>query len=174
MKNKVKQGQYLFPLRDAKDNDKVTLIPVTKEFYYDWNREICRKRKKMQRNGECVCPHKKIWKCDGNCEYCRYLVPNNSTLSLDFPISEEGNTHLSDIVEDISSLTENIVCDKELINALFQELAELTEKELEMCRLMIKFSEREAARKMNMPRNTFAYKWSKLCARLFEKLKNYR
>lgn len=174
MKNKVKKSPLRFPIRDAVDADKVMLVPVSKDFYVKAYREINRKRKRLQRSGACSCPQKKLWKCDGNCDLCRYRVPEPLLLHLHAPSGVDENIALIDIVADGGPLPEDIVADAELLSALLREVARLSARERRILELASTVSEREAAKQMGIPRNTFAYQWAQLRARLAQKLKDYR
>lgn len=174
MKNNDKKSTFLFPVRDAVDADKVTLVSVSKDFYIKAYREINRKRKRLQRSGACSCPQKKLWKCDGNCDLCRYRVPDPLLLHLHAPSGADENIALIDIFADGGPLPEDIVADAELLSALLQELAQLDARERRMLELVSTVSEREAAKQMGIPRNTFAYQWAQLRERLAQNLKDYR
>ena len=174
MKNKVKKSTFLFPVRDAVDADKVTLVPVSEDFYMKAYREINSKRKRLQRCGACCCPRNFMWKCDGNCDRCSYHIPDPALLHLDAPVRMDENLSLMDTIAGDAACPEDIIADKELLDALIRELAQLDERERRMCALMSAVSEREAAKQMGVPRNTIAYQWAQLRARLAQKLKNYR
>lgn len=58
-------------------------LPVDENFYYQWYRPIWAARKKAQEHGQCTCPSKFLWKCDGACEDCEYHATGD-TLSLDY------------------------------------------------------------------------------------------
>ena len=174
MSTKVKHGQYLFPVRDAVDNDKVTLIPVTKDFYVSANREICRRRKAMQRSGECRCPFKKLWKCDGDCERCRYHVTEDMPLALDAPTADSEDITLADTIADDAPLPEAIMEDKELLEALYSELDALDPEGRCICELLSRLSERDAAEEMGMSQSTFKRHWAKVKALLAERLCDFR
>lgn len=173
MSTQVKQGQYLFPVRDAADNDKVTLVPVTKDFYVEANREISRKRKRLQRSGECCCPRKFLWKCDGDCDRCRYHTTNDP-LCLDAPASEDENLSLMDTVADDSPLPEELVEDKALLEALLRVINSLDPKGRRTCELLSQMSERDAAEVMGLSRSAFKRYWAKLKKLLAERLAEYR
>ena len=174
MSKKVKKTPLRFPVRDAVDADKVTLVPVLKDFYVKAYREINRKRKRLQRSGACRCPRNKMWKCDGDCDRCRYHVPDPLLLHLHAPSGVDENIALIDIIADGGPLPEDIVADAELLSALLQELEQLDERERRMCELVSTVSEREAAKQMGMPRNTLAYQWAKLREKLAKNLNEYR
>ena len=163
MPNNDKKSTFLFPIRDAVDADKVTLVPVPRDFYVKASREINSKRKRLQRCGACCCPRQFLWKCDGNCDLCRYRVQNPLLFHLHAPSGVDENIALIDIV-----------ADAELLSALLQELAQLDARERRMLELVSTVSEREAAKQMGIPRNTFAYQWAQLRERLAQKLKDYR
>ena len=173
MKTKVKQGQYYYPVRDANDADKVTLVPVSKSFYTNANREISRKRKRLQRSGECRCPRRMLWKCDGDCDHCRYYTPEEP-LSLDAPASDDASISLGDTIADDAPLPEDIIADRELLYTLFHELEQLDDRNRKMCAVMPAVSEREASALMDTPKSSLRYQWSKLLARLQKNLKKYR
>ena len=174
MSNTVKKSKYLFPVRDAVDADKVTLVPVPRDFYIEVSREINSKRKRLQRCGACCCPRKFLWKCDGDCDRCRYHIPDSAMLHLDALVTMDENLSLMDTIAGDAPLPEDIIADKELLDALIRELAQLNERERRMCALMSAVSEREAAKQMGMPRNTFAYQWAKLRDKLAKNLNEYR
>lgn len=174
MPNNDKKSTFLFPIRDAVDADKVTLVPVPRDFYVKASREINSKRKRLQRCGACCCPRQFLWKCDGNCDLCRYRVQNPLLFHLHAPSGVDENIALIDIVADGGPLPEDIVADAELLSALLQELAQLDARERRMLELVSTVSEREAAKQMGIPRNTFAYQWAQLRERLAQKLKDYR
>ena len=173
MSNKVKQGQYFYPVRDANDADKVTLVPVSKSFYTNANREISRKRKRLQRSGECRCPRRMLWKCDSDCDRCRYYSPE-IPLPLDAPASDDADISLMDTVAGDAPLPEDIIADRELLNALFHELGQLDERSRKMCAVMPAVSEREASALLDTPKSSLRYQWKKLQAMLRKNLKDYR
>ena len=174
MKNNDKKSTFLFPVRDTVDADKVMLVPVSRDFYIKATREINSKRKRLQRHGACCCPRNFMWKCDGNCDRCRYHIPDPSLLHLDAPVKMDENLSLMDTIEGDAPRPEDIITDKDLLDALIWELAQLDERERRMCALMSAVSEREAAKQMGMPRNTLAYQWAKLRDKLAKNLNEYR
>ena len=173
MSTKVKHGQYLFPVRDANDADKVTLVPVSKTFYVNACREISRRRKQLQRSGECCCPKKLLWKCDGDCERCRHYFPEEP-IYLDAPASEEEDITLLDTIADNSPLPEEIAVGRALLNALYKELDALAPEARRICELLSRLSEREAAEAMGMSRSTFKRHWAKVQALLANRLCDFR
>lgn len=63
--------------------------------------------------------------------------------------------------------------DKELLDALYDELDRLDPEGKCICELLMYHSEREAADIMGMARSTFKRHWAKIQAELQDKLKNY-
>ena len=122
MKNNDKKTPLRFPVRDAVDADKVTLVPVSEDFYMKAYREINRKRKRLQWSGACRCPRNKLWKCDGDCDRCCYHAPDPLLFHLHAPSGVDENIALIDIVADGGPLPEDIVADAELLSALLREL----------------------------------------------------
>lgn len=122
MKNNAKKTPLRFPIRDAVDADKVTLVPVSEDFYMKAYREINRKRKRLQWSGACRCPRNKLWKCDGDCDRCCYHAPDPLLFHLHAPSGVDENIALIDIVADGGPLPEDIVADAELLSALLREL----------------------------------------------------
>lgn len=173
MSTQVKQSPYLYPVRDAVDNDKVKLVPVAKDFYIEASRKISRKRKKLQRSGECFCPKKYLWKCDGDCDRCRWHVKDDS-LILDAPCSEDACISLADTIVADAPLPEEVIEDKALLDALYRELAALDSKGRRTCELLSQMSEREAAEAMGLSRSSFKRYWAKLKVLLAERLGDYR
>ena len=74
-------------------------------------REINRKRKRLQRRGECCCLRNKLWKCDGDCDRCRYRVPDSLLLHLQVPFKRDENITLMDKVAGGAGLLEDIIAD---------------------------------------------------------------
>lgn len=70
--NQSKKRYY--PLRDAINPYKVTLIEITETQYRALYPEIWATQKREQHHHRCMCTRKYIWKCDGNCDLCEYHV----------------------------------------------------------------------------------------------------
>ena len=174
MKTNDKKSTFLFPVRDAVNADKVTLVPVPRDFHIEVSREINSKRKRLQRCGACCCPRKRLWKCDGDCDRCRYRISDPALLHLDAPVTMDENLSLMDTVVDDTPLPEDVIADKELPVALFKALDKLDERSRRICELMSMVSEREVAKQLGIPRSTLKYQWAKIQAMLQEKLKDYR
>ena len=128
---------------------------VTEEEYRDFYREVDAKRKREQYHHRCMCPKEFIWKCDGDCDKCRFHS-NGDFYSLDMP-DENGLTLGDKIVED--SDLEQIVADSMLLQELFDKLRELdpeADKILQLWQENPKISDREIARQLGRKQRTFA------------------
>jgi hypothetical protein len=86
----------------------------------------------------------------------------------------DENLSLMDTIAGDAACPEDIIADKELLSALLQELEQLDARERRMLELASTVSEREAAKQMGIPRNTFAYQWAKLRDKLAKNLNEYR
>ena len=83
------------PMRKANDPHHVELMPVSEEVYAEITRETSRIRNRKQYHGQCACPRKYLWKCDGDCSLCEYsaagdnlslsIVENTSLMGVPFP-----------------------------------------------------------------------------------------
>lgn len=56
-----------YPIRNAENPEKVSLVSISEETYRAIYPEIERTRKRMQRHGRCTCPKSMLWKCDIDC-----------------------------------------------------------------------------------------------------------
>lgn len=98
-----------FPLRDASNPYKVTLVEITEAQYRALYPEIWTTQKRKQHHHRCMCTRKYIWKCDGNCDLCEYHAAGDM-LSLDVP-TEDGNANLYDTIPDTTPTMEDVLSD---------------------------------------------------------------
>lgn len=137
-------------------------VPVTEEVYLEYYRPIWRIQKAAQKNGQCVCPQSKLWRCDGDCAVCSYHAAGN-TVSLD-------EMCLGDTIADPDAAFADIVLDSIFLEQLLDELAERDPDGRRICELIMSGkTERECAAALNMARNTFTYRRDKLFALLRER-----
>lgn len=172
MKSQANQGQakerkiYL-----PNTNEWVT---VTEEVYREYYRPIWRIQKAARKNGQCVCPKTKLWRCDGDCAVCGYRTAGK-TLSLDAPIENANGDKmcLGDTISDPDAAFADIVLDSIFLEQLLDELAERDPDGRRICELIMSGkTERECAAALNMARNTFTYRRDKLFASLRERHQN--
>lgn len=149
-------------------------VTVTEEVYREYYRPIWRIQKAAQKNGQCVCPRSKLWRCDGDCAVCSYRATGN-TLSLDAPMKNANGDEmcLGDTISDPDAAFADIVLDSIFLEQLLDELAERDPDGRRICELIMSGkTERECAAALNMARNTFTYRRDKLFASLRERHQN--
>lgn len=146
-----------YPLRDADDPHKITLIPITEEQYRALYKDICHVQNHERYYGRCMCPKYYLWKCDGQCDLCEYH--KSDTVSLDEPL-EEGNRTLRDCVPEQKKAMEDIIADRLLLETLLTRLRELDPDADEIIALWEDnpggISDRAIAAKLGRPQRTFA------------------
>lgn len=86
---------------------------------------------------------------------------------------EDNDLTLGDTLRDDSQTIESIIIEKELLEALYEELDRLDPEGKRICELMMYHSERESAEIMGMARSTFKRHWEKIRDELRNKLKDY-
>lgn len=139
------------------------LVPVTKEFYYEYYRPIWRTQKQAQKHGQCMCPKNKLWRCDGCCLDCSYHAPGN-VWSLEYEQELMGDKR-----EDPSADIESIVTDKIVLDKLFKRLDELFPEARRIGELRMEgVSDRDIADILGMPRSTFRSRLAKVESLLHE------
>ena len=106
-------------------------IPVSKEYYETYMREIGAFKKKQYRQGFCKCPGTKEYMCDCDCLTCPFYK-KDVFVSLDAPIyDDEGNEEtLMDRLMDENALSpEKEVVDSIFLEAFGHALDQLTDRE---------------------------------------------
>lgn len=148
-------------------------IEVSEEVYRAYYQPVWNVRYHAQKNGECRCTKAQLWKCDGVCPGCPFYAAGKK-VSIDTPIGgEDDELTLGDTLADDAPSAESILMDKELLDALYDELNRLDPEGKRICELLMYHSEREAADIMGMARSTFKRHWAKIQAELQDKLKEY-
>ena len=148
-------------------------IEVSEEVYRAYYQPIWNARYHAQKNGECRCTKAQLWKCDGVCPGCPFYAAGKK-VSIDTPIGgEDDELTLGDTLADDAPTAESILMDKELLDALYDELSRLDPEGKRICELLMYHSEREAADIMGMARSTFKRHWAKIQVELQDKLKEY-
>lgn len=146
-------------MRNPDNHSQVTLIKVETT---DLQKEADRIRKKAQYHGECACPKKYIWKCDGDCDHCDYCV-REQPLSLDLEIENHGDCFCD------STDTEEVITDKLFFSELLARLAVLMPEAIEVGKLMLNGeSERSSIEKLGMTRSTYRSRLNKIKQQLFD------
>lgn len=99
-------------------------VEVTKEQYYGYYRDIWATRDRAQNHGQCMCPKKKTWICDGDCLVCPYRAAGDMH-SLDYTTENENGDEFTmlDKLDDTTPGIEEVVTDKLVLEQLFERLA---------------------------------------------------
>ena len=153
LENQSKKRYY--PLRDAENPFKVSLVEVTEAQYRALYPEIWATQKREQHHHRCMCPKKYIWKCDGNCELCEYQAAGDM-LSLYVP-TEDDNANMYDAIPDTAPTMEDVISDAILLETLitkFRELDPDADRIIEM--LDDELSDRKIAEQLGRKQRTFA------------------
>lgn len=166
----MKNQQYTIYLKSSKQ-----WIPVSKEEFDNYYRDINTYRRKQQEHGRCICPASKRYLCDMDCYSCPYQKGGDQ-LSLDYTVNDDDGNEKSwlDSLEDDTPSPQSQIEENEMLLALHQLLSELDPESSQICQLIMNgCSERESSKAMNMPRNTFVYKRNKLLVKLATLLEPY-
>lgn len=165
--------EFFYPVRDAENPSRVSLVEVTEDFYRAVQPEIERVRKRKQRNSTCFCPKKMLWTCNIDCTICPYNAGEN-TISFDAPLKGAEGLTLGDTLISDEPSPETIAMDKALLEALYDELARLDSDGRRMCELVAaNCTERQAASILGISKTAYRYRWAKLREKLAEKLQSY-
>ena len=153
--NDNKGKRYYYPLCDASNPYKVTLVEISEAQYRALYPEIWATQKREQYHHRCMCPKKYIWKCDGNCDLCEYHAAGDM-LSLDVP-TEDGNVNMYDAIPDRESTMEDVISDAILLKELIGRFRKL-DPDADLIIEMFKeeFSDRKIAERLGRKQRTFA------------------
>lgn len=101
-------------------------VDVSEDYYSDHTRYYNAFRKRHQAHGQCVCPEKKFWLCDGDCHNCEFRRAGDM-LSLDHMTENNDGDTCSplDMLEDQAPSIESVICDKAELEQLFERLNDL-------------------------------------------------
>ena len=167
--NQSKKRYY--PLRNAINPYKVTLVEITEAQYRALYPEIWATQKREQHHHRCMCTRKYLWKCDGNCDLCEYHAAGDM-LSLDVP-TEDGNANLYDTIPDTAPTMEDVLSDAMLLEQLiarFRELDPDADRIIEL--LGDELSDRKIAEQLCRKQRTFADQMKKIRTEL-HKIRGY-
>lgn len=167
--NQSKKRYY--PLRDAINPYKVTLVEITEAQYRALYPEIWATQKREQHHHRCMCTRKYLWKCDGNCDLCEYHAAGDM-LSLDVP-TEDGNANMYDTIPDTAPTMEDVLSDAMLLEQLiarFRELDPDADRIIEL--LGDELSDRKIAEHLGRKQRTFTDQMKKIRTEL-RKIRGY-
>lgn len=137
-------------------------VEVDETVYRAYYQPIWRTRINAFRAMECHCPRNKLWLCDGVCPGCDYYRPKDIESLEKIKSDELDGLVNGDSLIDYSQKTELLALERELIDALFEAIHKLEPENRQLCLLMMRYSEREAAKKLNVSRVTISRRWSKI------------
>ena len=152
------KNHYIY-IRSTKER-----VPVTKEEFDNYYRDISVFRRKQQRHGRCVCPENKRLDCDMDCATCPFRRAGDG-LSIDYTTTDEDGTEIcwADNLEDPSPLIEDIVADGIQMTALFKRLNDLMPQALEIGRMrQLGLTDNQIAERIGVHRNTFGSRLKKV------------
>lgn len=157
----INDKQYYIYYRSTGD-----CIPVSKEVFDRYYREINAFRQRQQYHGKCVCPAKKRLSCDMDCFICPYRRAGD-TISLDYCMSDdEGNEKaMVDTIPAPSPLIEDLVADRMVLEALVARLTEIMPQALEIINMRLDgLTNTAISETIGIPRKTFTDRWKKAAA----------
>lgn len=166
----MEEKQYYIYIRSTNEQ-----VPVTKEEFDAYYKDIDLYRRTQQRHGRCVCPKSRQLMCDMDCLTCPYRRVGeiryfDATMEID---DETADTYFDTLCSG-EPLTEDIICELDLLKALYNELKNLAPDEYELCSTIMKnMSERKAADELGLARNTYAYRKKKVLEHLRQTLKKF-
>lgn len=167
--NQSKKRYY--PLRDASNPYKVTLVEISEAQYRALYPEIWATQKREQHHHRCMCTRKHLWKCDGNCDLCEYHATGDM-LSLDVP-TEDGNANMYDAIPDTTPTMEDVLSDAMLLEQLIARFRELDPNADCIIELLgDELSDRKIAEQLGRKQRTFADQMKKIRAEL-RKIRGY-
>lgn len=141
-------------------------IPVSKEEFDNYYREINAFRQRQQYHHKCVCPANKRLSCDMDCFTCPYRRAGD-TISLDYCMTDdEGNEKtMVDTIPDVSPLVEDLVTDRIVLEALEARLTEIMPQALEIINMRLDgMTDTAISKAIGIPRKTFTDRWKKAAA----------
>ena len=150
MQNQDKQ--YTVYIRSTRES-----IPVSKEDFDAYYKDVDVFRRKQQRHGKCVCPQNKRLTCDMDCATCPYRRAGDER-SLDFTgENDDGDvTSWSDSLAVDEPLLEDLVAAAVDMKTVLNRIYELMPEAIEIGKLRLEgLSDTEIAKRLGIPRTTF-------------------
>ena len=150
-----------------------TPIEVSEEVYRAYYQPVWITRYNACQNGECCCTAAHLWKCDGVCPGCPFYAAGKK-VPIDTPIGgEDDELTIGDTLAGNAPTPESLLMDKELLEALYDELDRLGPNGRRICELIMQGkTEREIAADMGKRQSTINYQKNKVFSILREALKD--
>ena len=173
---KTTKKEWLYPLRNPENPSMVELVPVSESFYRAVYPEIWRIMQREIYHGRCGCPQKELWKCDADCQICKYHKTGD-LLSLDYEIDLGDGTKEavgSTIIDDGPTPFE-LLCEKELREALHAEIEKLRDPDKAIAKSILRTNSYIlTSSELKIPESTVGWRWrEKICPELQKRLKKY-
>lgn len=144
----------------------IVKVPVSKEAFDDYYRDINAYRKKEQRHGRCACPESKRLLCNMDCGNCPYTTAGDMSSLNEQIEDDDGNS-----IEVIDTIADEPDYDAEMIHELHKQIEQLTPDYREICNLMLEGkTEREIGEIISKDHKTVHYHKEKIIDILREKL----
>lgn len=153
--------QYTIYIRSTKES-----IPVSREEFDAYYKDIDLYRRTQQRHGRCVCPRSKQLSCDMNCLTCPFHRMGDMR-SLDYTDTDEDGNEIAwaDEIPDDSPLPEDIIAEASEMKALYARLTELMPEAIKIGELRLEgLSEDAIGERIGIGRKTYAYRLKKVKA----------
>ena len=155
----MEDKQYYIYIRSTNEQ-----VPVTREEFCNYYRDINAYRQKQQRHGRCVCPKSRWLMCDMDCHSCAFRRKGDE-LSLNYQIydNEDETRELIYDLCDSSPLIDDLIADTYEMSELLKRLTELMPEAIQIGELRQDgLSEDAIAKKIGIGRKTYAYRLKKL------------
>ena len=146
------ENQYYIYIRGTKER-----IPVAKQEFDDYYRDINSYRRTEMNNGRCVCPRSKWLSCDMDCLTCPFHRHGNQ-YSLDATVNGdcEDARALGEDIPGVESQMEDIFTDIAEFRQLFDRLAELMPEASTIGNLRLDgLSDTAISKRLGISRTTF-------------------
>lgn len=155
----MKDKQYYIYIRSTNEQ-----IPVTKEEFAAYYKEIDLYRQKQQYHKRCVCPKSKWLTCDMDCYTCPFKR-NGDDLSLNYKIydNEDKSMEFVEELADSSPRIDDFLADTYEMTELMKRLTELMPEAIKIGeRRLDGISDEAIAKEIGIGRKTFVYRLKKL------------
>ena len=153
------EKQYTIYIRSTKES-----IPVTKEEFDAYYKDINAYRRTQMNHGKCVCPSSKWLTCDMDCETCPFSRAGD-TRSLDYTDTDEDGNEIAwvDEIPDDSPLMDEIVANAAEMKDLYTRLSELMPEAMDIGRLRLEgIKDVDIAKVIGIKNTTFVMRLKKV------------
>ena len=155
------EKQYYIYIRSTGEK-----IPVTKEQFDAYYRDINAYRIRQERHGRCVCPELRRLTCDMDCLTCSFYRAGDMRSIYHADVDNDGNEIVwIDKIADEGPLIADIIADASEIEELFKRLEELMPGAIEIGKQrMAGAPDEKIAPNFGMSRQVMSYRLNKVKA----------